>query len=231
MIRRHLAKLLATAAIAVCAFAGQGERPAHAATMYLCSPHIAGAVSGPRVITNPNVTPNTNTSLNGLGCGYFTATDGAYALTQGFVPAQSGGQVSISGLGSGTGATATSTSMSLPPNAYITAIAVQNFGTTSPSIKIGSESCTSASPPIGGCGGGVVAAISAVTAAITWAVDPGPTGGVNANVLTATNPSGAWQINRRSFGTGGAQSLFVDQISSSSLSTASVSVTVFYNIL
>lgn len=135
--------------------------PAHANGVMLCSPDVGPR--GARQVTNPGTSGGTY-SLNGAGCAYISEanSDAAYFRAQGFVPGNNlFSTVQVTGVLTGT--TSVQLPFSLPANAMLRDIIVQNTTTNAVTGGIDIGKTTGAAD--------IVSALTCAASCLTFVAD------------------------------------------------------------
>jgi hypothetical protein len=119
--------ILAAAALALLLPQAQPAKAAASAVndfIVLCSPEVAAANAGPRRVVNPGTSGGTY-NLNGQGCAAFSTynSDAAYFISQGFTPGPNLFSLIQTGITAST--TSTTSTITLPANAVIMAVVLQ----------------------------------------------------------------------------------------------------------
>jgi hypothetical protein len=180
-------------AAGLAALAALAPLPANAAAtavndyIVLCSPEAAAANVGPRRVTNPG-TSGGSYVLNGQGCAAFSTynSDAAYFQSQGFTPGPNLFSLVQTGITAST--TATTSTITLPANAVIIAIVLQESAGNAVTGGIDIGNATSATAYASAVALGANALVAVADSALTR-VYPATTPTVSEKVLTACHTS------------------------------------------
>lgn len=133
---------------------------------WLCSPEVAAGTNGPRRVTNPG-TSGGSYNLNSQGCGLFSLanSDAAYFITQGYTPGVNLFSLIQQTITAST--TATTSTITLPANAMIVGIVLQETAGNAVTGGVDIGNATSATAYVNAVALGANALIAVADSALT----------------------------------------------------------------